>query len=646
MTKNEKFLELLGEKYPSVQAATSEIINLEAILRLPKGTEHFVSDLHGEYEAFCHIMNNKSGAIREKVDMLYDKILPENERAKFATLIYYPQQIIEEMKVHGGDNINEWYKTNLYRLVDVCRLVASKYTRSKVRKKLPAYCGYIIEELINVDRTNFNKEEYYNGIFDAIIELGRAEAYIISLATVIKNLVVDHLHIVGDIFDRGEAPEKILDMLCEQESLDIQWGNHDMLWMGAAMGQDACIANVVTISLKYGNADVLESGYGISLRELAFYADRYMSYDKHFDPSITGQKISKDDIELSAKMRKAIFFIMLKKEAQTIKRHPEYNMSPIIDRLDTENGTLEINGTKVQLNSNDFPTIDKNDPYKLTEEEERIFNGLKKSFLSSEKLRRHLDFFFEKGALYNIYNGNLIFHGCIPLDENGNYAKFKVGNVSYYGKSLMDYCEQCVRQAYVAYTAGRTNTYCLDLAWYLWCGELSPLFGKDKMTTFERVYIDDKKWHHEQKNSYYKLCQQKQWCEKLLRDFGIEGEHCHIINGHVPVKEIDGENPIKAEGKLLVIDGGFCKAYHKTTGIAGYTLIYNSHGLELAAHEPFTGIANAIKNCTDIHSRVRVFERISNRMTVAETDNGKEIYSRIDDLKELVAKYRMYECQI
>ena len=309
MTKNEKFLELLGEKYPSVQAATSEIINLEAILRLPKGTEHFVSDLHGEYEAFCHIMNNKSGAIREKVDMLYDKILPENERAKFATLIYYPQQIIEEMKVHGGDNINEWYKTNLYRLVDVCRLVASKYTRSKVRKKLPAYCGYIIEELINVDRTNFNKEEYYNGIFDAIIELGRAEAYIISLATVIKNLVVDHLHIVGDIFDRGEAPEKILDMLCEQESLDIQWGNHDMLWMGAAMGQDACIANVVTISLKYGNADVLESGYGISLRELAFYADRYMSYDKHFDPSITGQKISKDDIELSAKMRKAIFFI-------------------------------------------------------------------------------------------------------------------------------------------------------------------------------------------------------------------------------------------------------------------------------------------------------------------------------------------------
>lgn len=638
---NEKFLEMLGRQYPSVQAATSEIINLEAILRLPKGTEHFISDLHGEYEAFCHLMNSKSGAIREKVDMLYDKILPESERARFATLIYYPQRIIEDIKSReSGQALIEWYKTNLYRLVDVCRLVASKYTRSKVRKVLPEYCGYIIDELINVDRNNFNKEEYYNGIFDAIIEMGRAEAYIISITKVIKSLVVDHLHIVGDIYDRGENPDMILDMLTQQNSLDVQWGNHDVLWMGAAMGQEACIANVVTISLKYGNADLLESGYGISLRQLAFYADTHMEYDSRFNPSLSGRKISQRDLELSAKMRKAIFYIMMKVEAQTIKRHPEYNMSSIIDRLDIDNGTLEVNGVKVKLNGNDFPTIDKNNPYELTEEEKKILDGFKKAFLSSEKLQRHLDFFMEKGQLYTVFNNNLIFHGCIPLDEKGDYAKFVVDGQEYAGKGLMDYSEGCIRKAYRYHAAGKCDVLNLDFLWYLWCGELSPLFGKDKMTTFERVYIDDKKWHDEKKNSYYKLCQQKQWCEKLLKDFGIEDEHSHIINGHVPVKEIEGENPIKADGKLLVIDGGFCKAYHKKTGIAGYTLIYNSHGLELAAHEPFMGIDNAIEECSDIHSKVRVFERITDRMTVAETDIGKKIYAQIDDLKELVAKYR------
>lgn len=641
---NEKFLELLGEKYPTVQAATSEIINLEAILRLPKGTEHFISDLHGEYEAFFHLMNSKSGAIREKVDMLYDKILPEKERARFATLIYYPQQIIEDVKAHeSAAGLNEWYKTNLYRLVDVCRLVASKYTRSKVRKVLPDYCGYIIDELINVDRTNFNKEDYYNGIFDAIIELGRAEAYIISLTKAIKDLVVDHLHIVGDIYDRGESPDLIIDMLIKHNSLDVQWGNHDLLWMGAAMGQEACIANVVGICLKYGNADVLENNYGIGLRQLAFYADNNMTYDSHFDPSLSGKKFSQKDIELTAKMRKAITFIMIKTEAETIKRHPEYQMSPILDRLDFENGTLEIDGVKVPLNNNDFPTIDKNNRYALSAEEKSILKGLKKAFVTNEKLQRHLDFFMEKGALYKVYNDNLIFHGCVPLDEKGEYAEYKVDGNTYAGKSLMDYAENCVRKAYTYHSAGKCDIMSLDFLWYSWCGKLSPLFGKEKITTFERLYIDDKKWHDEKKNSYYKLCQKKEWCEKLLKDFGITGEHSHIINGHVPVKEIEGENPIKAEGKLLVIDGGFCKAYHKKTGIAGYTLIFNSHGLELAAHEPFTGIQDAIEKCSDIHSRVRVFERVSDRMTVAETDTGEEIQSRIDDLKELVQKYRQYE---
>ncbi|MBR2302435.1 MAG: fructose-1,6-bisphosphatase [Clostridia bacterium] len=642
---NEKFLDLLGEKYPSVQAATSEIINLEAILRLPKGTEHFVSDLHGEYEAFCHLMNSQSGAIREKVDMLFSKALTEPERARFATLIYYPQQVIEEEKAkESGDALNEWYKTNLYRLADVCRLVASKYTRSKVRKVLPDYCGYIIDELINVDRHNFNKEEYYNGIFDAIIELGRAEAYIISLTKAIKALVVDHLHIVGDIYDRGDSPDKILDMLCEMNSIDIQWGNHDVLWMGAAMGQDACVADVVRISLKYGNADLLEKGYGISLRQLAFYADK-MEYDPHFKTSTNGKTISKADHELAGKMHKAIFTILFKMEGKTLHRHPEYNMVPILDRLDVENGTLTIDGTVVKLNSNDFPTIDPADPYKLTEEEQIIFDGFKQAFLSCEKLQRHLAFFMNKGSLYKVYNNNLIFHGCIPLDENGDYADFVVGDKVYRGKGLMDYSESCIRNAYNAHTLGKCDVMNLDWLWYSWCGALSPLFGKDKMTTFERIYIDDKAWHKEKKNSYYKLCQQREWCEKLLRDFGIEGPHSHIINGHVPVKEVEGENPIKADGKLLVIDGGFCKAYHKTTGIAGYTLIFNSHGMELAAHEPFTGVADAIENCTDIHSRVRVFERVTDqgRMTVAETDMGEEIKGRIEDLKDLVERYRAFE---
>ncbi len=641
---NEKYLELLGEKYPTVQAAAAEVINLEAILRLPKGTEHFISDLHGEYEAFCHLMNSKSGAIREKVDMLYDKTLSEEERARFATLIYYPHQIIEEIKAQvSGEELNEWYKTILHRLTDVCRVVASKYTRSKVRKILPDYCGYTIDELINVDRTNFNKEDYYNGIFDAIIELGRAEAYIISMTKVIKDLVVDRLHIVGDIYDRGESPDLIIDMLIEHKSLDVQWGNHDLLWMGAAMGQEACIANVVGICLKYGNADVLESNYGIGLRQLAFYADNNMTYDSRFDPSISGKKISQNDIELIAKMRKAITFIMLKTEAETIKRHPEYQMSPIIDRLDFKNATLEIDGVKVPLNNNDFPTINPSDRYTLTTEEKKILKGFKKAFVTNEKLRRHLDFFMEKGSLYKVFNDNLIFHGCVPLDEKGEYAKYKMGNKTYAGKSLMDYAEGCVRKAYAYHSAGKTDTKSLDFLWYSWCGKLSPLFGKEKITTFERIYIDDKKWHDEKKNNYYKMCQKKEWCEKLLKDFGIAGEHSHIINGHVPVKEIEGENPIKAGGKLLVIDGGFCKAYHEKTGIAGYTLIFNSHGLELAAHEPFTGIQDAIEKCSDIHSRVRVFERVTNRMTVAETDIGKELQARIDDLKELVQKYRKYD---
>ena len=640
MQDRNKYLNLLASQYPSVQAAAAEIINLEAILRLPKGTEHFLSDLHGEYEAFCHIMNNCSGVIREKVDLLFERVLPLKEREALATLIYYPKQIIAETRSRGVE-MNEWFRLNLYRLVEICRTVGSKYTRSKVRKTLPRFFDYIIDELVSVDRTDFNKEEYYKEIFDAIIELGRAEAFIVALTDLIKDLAVDHLHIVGDIFDRGERPDLILDLLEKHHSVDVQWGNHDIMWMGAAMGSPACIATAVDLSLKYGNCELLENGYGISLRRLSSYAEKNFAYDERFLPLSEEHTLDSRDAVQIAKMRKAIFFMLVKLEGALILRHPEYGMADrdLLSRIDFDAHTIELEGEFLPFDSQDFSTVDPARRHCLTAEEQSVIEALRRSFLASGKLKRHLDFLMSHGSLYRIYNDNLIYHGCIPIQADGSYAEHTENGRTYAGKAYMDLCEAKVRAAYVNFQSGGEES-AADFLWYLWCGKLSPLFGRDKMTTLERLYIRREEFHAEHKNPYYTYYLRREMCEKWLRDFGISGEYCHIVNGHVPVRQIEGESPIKAEGKLIVIDGGFCRAYHQKTGIAGYTLIYNSYGLRLSAHEPFDSIEKAIEERSDIHPNVTVFETSESRIKVGETDIGRRLREKIADLKELLRCYR------
>lgn len=633
-----EYMRVLSAKYPTFQSAAAEIINLDAILRLPKGTEHFLSDVHGEYEAFCHIMNNCSGVIREKVEALYGKVMTKSERDEFATLIYYPAAIIAEMKAKGVAELKEWYAVQLHRLLEVCKTVASKYTRSKVRKSLPRNFDYIIDELINMDRTDFNKEAYYNEIFASIIELNRAEDFIVAITDVIKRLAVDALHIVGDLFDRGENPDKIMDLLMQHHNADLQWGNHDISWMGAHMGNEACILTVVDISLKYCNIDVLEECYGISLRKLAVYAENCMDEDARFYPVETDGLDGDGDRATIAKMRKAVFFMLMKAEGQIIGRRPEYDMDDrqVLTHIDYRKGTVVLDGDEVRLNRCDFITVDPAAPLTYTAAEREVLDGLKRAFSHSEKLTRHVAFMFEKGASFKIFNDNLIFHGCIPLNADGSYMEFEGRR----GKELMIYADNTVRAAYNAFLKGETDQKALDFAWYLWCGKRSPLFGREKLTTFERVYIDDEKYHKEKSNAYYRYCNDKAFCEKILRDFGIDGKYSHIVNGHVPVKKKDGESPVKAEGKLIVIDGGFCKAYHEKTGIAGYTLIYNSHGLKLCAHEPFDTVEKAIETRSDIHSEVTVFETRENRLLVRDTDIGRGISCQIDGLQALLEYFR------
>ena len=627
-----EYLRLLSEKYPTVQAAATEMINLEAILRLPKGTEHFLSDLHGEYEAFCHIMNNCSGVIREKVERLFGQSMTKRERDEFSTFIYYPAEIIAEKKAQGSDD-KDWYLVQLHRLVEVCRSVASKYTRSKVRKALPKYFDYIIDELINMDRDDFDKEAYYGEIFKSIIELNRAEAFVVAMTELIKRLAVDSLHIVGDVFDRGENPDKILDLLIHHHNADIQWGNHDIQWMGAHMGNLACIFSVIDISLKYNNADLLEEGYGISLRRLSTYASEEMDDDPRFYPVGVDPKTAGEEERLTAKMRKAAFLMQLKAEGEIIDRHPEYGLDErnILKRIDFTKGELE----GIRLNSLSFPNVDRKNPLRFTAAERDIVNALRRSFQTSEKLSRHIAFLVRRGSAYKICNNNLIFHGCVPLEPDGSYMNF----CGYEGRGLLDYCDNVVRRAYTAFRNGKEDLQALDFFFYLWCGRCSPLYGREKLTTFERLYIDDPAYHIEPDNSYYIWCKKKDFCEKILKDFGISGKYSHIVNGHVPVRTKLGENPIKAEGKLIVIDGGFCKAYHEKTGIAGYTLIYNSHGLRLCAHEPFDTIEKAIEQRSDIHSEVTVFETRQNRLLVRDTDTGKDLQIQLSGLKYLLQNY-------
>lgn len=631
--RDREYLRMIAEKYPTVQAAATEVINLEAILRLPKGTEHFMSDLHGEYEAFCHITNNCSGVIREKVERLYGQTMTKRERDEFATFIYYPRAIIAERKAAGKDE-KDWYLVQLHRLVEVCRSVASKYTRSKVRKALPAYFDYIIDELINMDRDDFDKEAYYGEIFTSIIELGRAEAFIGAITDLIKQLAVDRMHIVGDVYDRGENPDKIMDLLINRHNIDVQWGNHDIQWMGAHMGNEACILSVVDISLKYENADLLEEGYGISLRKLSTYAAETMDDDPRFYPVGADASTASEDVQLIAKMRKAAFLMQLKAEGHILERRPEYEMENrnILRQIDFER--MEFCGVK--LGDVSFPSVDPQDPLRFTPAEREVIDALKRSFRSGEKLSRHIAFLMRCGSAYKICNNNLIFHGCVPLNPDGSYCNF----CGYEGRGLMDYCESLVRRAYSAFCSGGEDVEALDFFLYLWCGRCSPLYGRDKITTFERLYIDDPAYHKEHDNSYYVFCHQKAFCEKVLRDFGIAGKYSHIVNGHVPVKAKQGENPVKAEGKLIVIDGGFCKAYHEKTGIAGYTLVYNSHGLRLCAHEPFDSIEKAIEQRSDIHSEVTVFETRSKRLLVRDTDTGKALLEQLDGLKYLLQKYK------
>ena len=637
-------LKLLSEKYRNVQAAATELINLQAITNLPKGTEHFISDLHGEFETFYHISNNASGAIREKIDRLFESELDDKERAKLSTLIYYPVEKLNELSIMEL-NTKEWYADTINRLIKVCCLVGSKYTKSKVRKALPADFSYIIEELLYSSCESYNKSHYYSNIVGTIIEIGRADAVIVAICNTIKKLIVDHMHIVGDIFDRGPRADIVLDSILKHHSIDIQWGNHDIIWMGAACGNPTCIAVALCNSINYNNLEFLEEGYGINLRPLAIFAAKVYKNSniscfktKNINSAGTCSFI---DSDLTSKMFKAMSIIRFKLEGQTIKRNPEFNMEDrlLLDKINYENKTVKIGDRDYLLKDLDFPTVDKNEPYKLTLEENELILQLQSAFLHSEKLQKHIKFLYTHGNIYKCFNSNLLLHGCVPLNEDGSLMVFNFDGKKLAGKSFLDYAEQVVRNAYFNRNLNK-NQMDSDFLWYLWCGKFSPLFGKDKMATFERLLVKDKSTHYETKNAYYKYTYDEKICNKILSLFGLNSGYSHIINGHIPVKSKDGEQPVRANGKLIVIDGGFCKAYQKTTGTAGYTLIYNSYGLRLCAHEPFEGIFAAINNNTDIFSTYVVSEKVNRRITVGQTDKGTEIFATISDLKKLMYAYQ------
>ncbi len=640
------YLQLLAKQYPTVQAASKEIINLQAILNLPKGTEHFLSDLHGEYEAFLHIMNSCSGEVKEKLNDCFSTIMSRHDRDELATLIYYPEEKLA-LAADEYEDLDEWHRISIHRLVELCRWVATKYTRSKVRKSLPADYAYIIDELIHLRIEEPDKKDYYENIIDTIIETDQAPSVIIAFATAIKRLTMEHLHIVGDIFDRGPRADIVMDSICETPSVDIQWGNHDILWMGAASGSRTLVATVLSNSIHYNNLDVIETGYGISLRPLSIFAnDVYKDCDTScFKVKLTGpdadQYTEKDKL-LAARMHKAITIILFKLEGQKILRHPEYNMNDrlFLDTIDYENKTVVINGITYTLTECDFPTIDPANPYELTPEESTVIDQLTRSFRRSEKLQRHVRFLYSKGNLYKVYNGNLLFHGCIPMDEEGTFLSFSLGGKERTGKAFLDYAEKTARKAYYDKPGSLERQLGMDFLWWLWCGRNSPIFGRDRMTTFERRLIKDESAWTEPKNAYYTLYQKPEICDRILDEFGLHGAHCHIINGHVPVKTKKGESPVKGGGKLIVIDGGFCKAYQPTSGIAGYTLVYNSRNFRIVSHQPFAGRWEAIHNNHDIANESVIFEYLETRAKVADSDNGRVLQTQVNDLRRLLDAYR------
>lgn len=641
------YLRLLGERYPTEQSVATEIINLNAIMNLPKATEHFMSDIHGEYEAFTHIMRSASGAIREKIDMLFSDELSEDERATLATLIYYPEEKLKEL-LPEVENEAEFYNKTLNYLIEICHVVSSKYTRSKVRKALPKEYAYVIDELLNTDFTLHNKREYYNNIITTIINIGKAQDFIIAVCGVIKRLIVDRLHIVGDIFDRGPRADIVMEALMQHHKVDIQWGNHDVLWMGAASGSPICIANVLANSILYNNLHVIENGYGISLRPLAVFANDYYSLT---DLSSFATRIIDDqervtvkpkDLVRTARMSKAITVILFKLMGQLVERNPDFDMEDrrLMDKIDYDKGTINLDGKTYLLRDSDFPTVDISDPYKLSPEEEEVMNELVSSFKQSEKLQTHVKFLFRKGTMYKVYNGNFLTHGGVPMNEDGTFKEFTYDGVTYKGKALLDYCEVRARQGYFSPEGSEERLKGQDFLWFLWCGKWSPLFARSKITTFERRLIDDKSTWKEDKDPYYEVTKTEAGCMIVLKEFGLDGPNSHIINGHVPVKSKDGESPVKGDGRLFIIDGGFCRAYQKTTGIAGYTLIYNSHYMRLAAHEPFDGTESAIKNNKDILSATIVSEELDHRLKISEVDRGKKLQAEIDHLQQLLDAYR------
>lgn len=637
----EKYLEGLSELFPSIAAASTEIINLQAIVNLPKGTEHFLTDIHGEYEAFAHVLKNGSGSVKRKVDDVFANTMSSRDKQTLATLIYYPREKMERIR-EEEQNMDDWYKIMLYRLIEVAKRSASKYTRSKVRKALPKDFAYVIEELITEKSGMTDKESYYNSIISTIIQIGRAEEFIVALCELIQRLVVDHLHIVGDIYDRGPGPHLIMDKLMEYHSVDIQWGNHDILWMGAAAGQKCCIANVIRICARYGNLDILEDGYGINLLPLATFAWKQYAKDPCECFLLKEQDNCKpQELELNMKMHKAISVIQFKVEGQAAELYPEFGFQRrnFLDKINYEEGTITIGGKIYQLLDDYFPTIDPKNPYQLSAEEEEIMNRLVKAFQSCEKLQRHMRFLLNKGSLYKIYNSNLLYHGCVPLNDDGSLRKVKIYGKSYQGKTLYDVMESYVRKGFFAVDPDEKKKG-RDLMWYIWQGADSPLFGKDKMATFERYFLAEKELWKEKKNAYYLLLEDENVMNGILDEFGLDREISHIINGHVPVKTKNGENPVKCGGKVLVIDGGFSKAYQKETGIAGYTLIYNSYGLILAAHDPFESTEAAIEKERDIHSDSVIIKRTLERKTVGDTDVGKVLKERIADLEALLDAYR------
>ncbi len=636
-----KYLESLSGIYPNIAVASREIINLQAILNLPKGTEHFLTDIHGEYEQFNHVLKNGSGSVRRKIDEEFGNTLSNKDKKSLATLIYYPEEKLDIVMAEE-ENIDDWYKITLHRLVQITKRVSSKYTRSKVRKALPQDFAYVIEELITEKAEVQDKEAYYNEIIHTIIRIGRAPQFISALGHLIQRMVIDQLHILGDIYDRGPGPHIIMDTLSTYHSVDIQWGNHDVLWLGAASGNLACITTVIRIAARYGNLDIIEDGYGINLLPLATFAlEKYGKTDCEAFTIKYNTDYNTNDLSLDMKMHKAISILQFKLEGQMIMRHPEFAMQErlLLDKIDYETKTITIEGNKYVLKDVDFPTVDPQNPYALCEEETELMERLRQAFMKCEKLQRHARFLFSKGGLYKNHNSNLLYHGCVPMNEDGSFTKVQIYGEEYSGKKLYDVLEHYARKGYYG-ERGSERSKGQDIMWYIWAGAGSPVFGKDKMTTFERYFIEDKAAHVEKKNSYYQMLDREDIIGNILEEFGLDKETSHIVNGHVPVEQKKGESPIKCSGKLLIIDGGFSKAYQGQTGIAGYTLVCNSRGMRLVAHEPFETAEIAVKKETDIFSDSIEVENFMNRKLVADTDIGEEIKENIYYLEELLKAYR------